>query len=73
MSILSPIFFTSHSLLCNGHNARQTLLGDFTHCWEAFCTNIILSMLVFIYRLLLFWGEGGGGGGIKWTFSKMAQ
>ena len=63
MPILSPIFFTSHSLLCNVHNARQTLLGGFTHCWEAFCTNIILSMFVFIYRLLLLFLGGKGGGG----------
>ena len=32
MPILGPILFTSHSLLCNGQNARQMLSGGFMHC-----------------------------------------
>ena len=58
MPILGPICFTSHSLLCNGQNARQTLSAIFvlfcfvfTHYCEAFGTNKILSVLVFIFLL----------------------
>ena len=31
MPILGSILFTSHSLLCNGQNARQMLSGGFIH------------------------------------------